>query len=252
MPQVECVKELSDALMDVVTCYRVLVGAYFQKKQYPRMRFHAVGHAPSLDIDYQGCQKRWQQAGKAFTNAVSDALNKIEGVDYWVQPQKGTRPGEWSTELKGVLRALECEVHLVRGYKVPLDDNETDQRPEGAKQILGWMNYLHEQARYLSNLDTAAVEDHYKREPAAQKPQDAPGNSQIAGTSANGKTDTTSPATTQTTLDDLPPRMRNALEQYDAACEAFGNDKPTDRDAYDVLEKANHQAREQGINPPYP
>jgi len=65
------------------------------------------------------------------------------------------------------------------------------------------------------------------------------------------KGDAERPSATRGSDDDLPESVKDARDQYLAACEALGNDRPTDREAYEVLERFNAEAHSSKRAEPY-
>ena len=170
------------------------------------------------DETRQANHRKAHEAAQAFRVAIDNAIDGIGLVDTLTCKIAGLDAQDWQSGLKAALRKI-GGTYTTWGWRL---------FDKGADVLRRQLTIIQAYDEQLRSAHIPSQSDSVQAEPATAGEDVA---ADTGGTTAN-----------------VPPRARKAYEQYRKVCNALDKEKPTDREAYDWLEKANEAAEERSID----
>jgi len=105
---------------------------------------------PVKQQDKEEAYDRCESAKKTLIATIDIAVAAIPGVDRYIRGLAGTKPGEWTTELKSKLTAFRSAIQT-EGSNLFCEVSFQEWRTR--------VNYFHEKQRFLRNIDTSVFDE---------------------------------------------------------------------------------------------
>lgn len=176
---------------------------------------------------------RVREQRRVLINAIDQALEAIPGVAALIRDLVGMNPYQWTSGVK-------ANLHDLKGMALKHGDSGNGEWYE--KEFAALVNELHKCEHLLHTCDLP---------PDQNDPSPPGGRGEAREPDGPGLDGQEEPQEETRGLDDLPTRVRTAMEQYGKACEALNKDRPTDLEAYQLLENAYAKSGETSTLPAF-